>query len=78
MAIKHDEIFDKDGNVREHIHYEHHVWVHEKKTDSEKREQLYEKVKTSLITAIVLGSVFSLFGVLWWAIVKFIQSGGQV
>lgn len=78
MKTPKEDFLDTEGNINPRIHYEHHVWVHKKKTKEEQNEELTTKVKTSLVTALAIGTVFSLFGVLWWALVQFVRSGGQV
>lgn len=58
-------------------HYDHHVWVSEKKTEEKIRKEQKQKIFTSVITGLILSITFSLGTVIWYAIQSFVASGGK-
>ena len=72
-----DFLHDKDGKIPFKTHTEHHIWIHEKRTLEEKRQEMIEKVKTSLVTGAIFSFFSALGGVVWYAVVSFVQHGGK-
>jgi hypothetical protein len=62
-----DDIFDENGKVKKTVHDAHHVFIHQIKTEKERKAEEASKIKTAVIIMILgfIGSSF--FGIIWYA-----------
>ena len=60
-----DFLPDKDGKIPFKKHTEHHIWIEYKKSKEKKANDMYQKVKTSLLIGLI-GFIFTSLGTVVW------------
>ena len=65
-------------------HADHHVWIEANKVEltdmltvRKARREQFSRMGWAVATAAAVGALGTLFAVLWWAAVVFVQKGGQ-
>lgn len=59
-----------DEGVPREKHLRHHAFI-------EEWLEQWKRIRWSVITTVVTSAVLSVFGLMWWAFVVFVQRGGQ-
>lgn len=58
-------------------HEQHHAWISEKIEQETTWADQWRRIRLSLLTTVMTSAVLSLFGLVWWAFVAFIERGGK-
>jgi len=66
-----------DCGVERRKHVQQHVWIEVKMNSEQTWKEQLNKVRWAIITAVAIGSVSSLFALLWWSFTVFIERGGR-
>lgn len=76
MSTDENEIFDSAGEIKPHIHREHHIHIHREKTAKELNREMLAKIKVAVFTWLAIGTIGSFFALLWWSFKTFVAAGG--